>query len=95
MNIRTWRQRLRVAALSFFRGGGAPAAARGVRHVLDDVALATARCAPNMFSNEAPTAARGVLFAVSTRAGARVGMGLRVYGSRVVFFVVAQAIIGP
>ena len=27
--------------------------------------------------------------------GARVGMGLRVYGSRVVFFVVAQAIIGP
>ena len=48
-----------------FSGGGAPAAARGVRHALDDVALATARCAPNMFSNEAPTAARGVLFAVT------------------------------
>ena len=65
VHIRTWRQRLHVAKFSFFSGVGAPAAARGVRRVLDGVALAPARCAPNMFSNAAPTAVRGVFFAVT------------------------------
>ena len=42
---------------------GAPTAARGVLHVLDDVA----RGVPNMFANEAPAAALGAFVGVSRR----------------------------